>query len=84
MLDWIAERKGDEDLVGSILDGRYNRQKILMARCGLRTPCYAVEGDLGSLPTGAKAAKTAACETEIWSGARPRPKSHPQVPECSI
>ena len=70
VLDWIAERKGDEDLVGSILDGRYNRQKILMARCGLHTPCYIVEGDLAKLASGSKAAKTATCETEVWSGAR--------------
>jgi ERCC4-type nuclease len=68
-LDWVIERKGGDDLVSSIMDGRYNRQKILMTRCGLLTPCYAVEGDLNLLPSCSKAAKTATCETEIWSGA---------------
>jgi ERCC4-type nuclease len=67
VLDRVVERKGGDDLVSSIQDGRYNRQKILMSRCGLHTPCYTVEGDLDSLPSS-KAAKTATFETEIWSG----------------
>jgi hypothetical protein len=75
VLDWVAERKGGDDLVESIRDGRYKRQKLLMSRCGLRVPCYVVEGALEGLPRGAQAAQTASFQTEIWAGA-----SHSPVP----
>ena len=55
--------------MGSIKDGRYERQKYMMLRSGLLFPMYLVEGNLDELPAGAKAAKTAATQTEIWAGA---------------
>jgi hypothetical protein len=43
MLDWIAERKAAHDLVSSIKDGRYERQKIQISRCGLsELICHAI------------------------------------------
>eukprot|EP00892_Ulva_mutabilis_P010853 jgi/Ulvmu1/813/UM010_0187.1 len=71
MTDWVCERKSTSDLVGSIHDSRYDRQKIMMARCGLRVPCYVLEGDPGNLrdsESAVKAVKTASWETEIHSG----------------
>lgn len=73
MLDWIVERKSMNDLVGSIQDSRYDRQKIMMARCGLRVPCYVLEGDPANIrnaDAAVKAACTAGYETEIFSGAQ--------------
>ena len=72
VMDWVCERKSASDLVQSIHDSRYERQKIMMARCGLRVPCYILEGDPSSLrdaESAVKAVKTAAWETEIYSGA---------------
>ncbi|KAJ4943101.1 hypothetical protein JOQ06_005610 [Pogonophryne albipinna] len=33
----------DDDLCGSIIDGRFREQKFRLKRCGLRNPCYLVE-----------------------------------------
>ena len=35
-LDYVVERKSVKDLVGSIKNGRYERQKYVLQRCGLR------------------------------------------------
>ncbi len=43
-LDFVVERKGVHDLVGSIKQGRYEKQKYVMRRCGLRRVMYLVEG----------------------------------------
>jgi ERCC4-type nuclease len=75
-MDYIVERKGSDDLVESIKDGRYERQKIQMARSGLLGPMYIVEGNLDELPAGQKAAKTACAQTEIWAGAGFRDGDH--------
>ena len=40
-----VERKAVEDLLGSVEDGRYKKQKYLMRRCGLRHLFYLCEGD---------------------------------------
>lgn len=79
-MDWVFERKSMSDLVGSIRDSRYDRQKIMMARCGLRVPCYVLEGDPNDIrdcEASVKAAKTAGFETEILSGAAPPPRPPP-------
>lgn len=44
-LDFVVERKAVKDLVGSIKNGRYERQKYVMQRCGLRRVMYLVEGN---------------------------------------
>lgn len=40
-----VERKAVEDLLCSVEDGRYKKQKYLMRRCGLRHLFYLCEGD---------------------------------------
>ncbi len=45
LLDYLAERKSVADLVGSIKDGRFLRQKAAMAASGLRRLLYVVEGE---------------------------------------
>jgi len=84
VLDWIVERKAAEDLVSSIRDGRYSRQKYRMAQCGLRLPMYLVEGSLNDLDSGAQSAKTAAVETEIVAGALPSLLLAPRLRESRL
>jgi ERCC4 domain len=42
VLDWVAERKSADALFSSIQDGRYVRQKALLARSGAAAPLYVV------------------------------------------
>ena len=42
--EFVVERKSSDDLVSSIIGGRYHKQKYVLARCGLRQPMYLVEG----------------------------------------
>jgi len=44
-LDYVVERKSIKDLVGSIKNGRYERQKYVLQRCGLRHVMYLIEGN---------------------------------------
>ena len=44
-LDYVVERKSVKDLVGSIKNGRYERQKYVLQRCGLRRVLYLMEGN---------------------------------------
>lgn len=71
MLDCIIERKSSSDLVSSIADGRYEKQKALMIRSGLRMLTYVIEGNLDDIVNEPqrKAAKTASFQTEVWAGA---------------
>lgn len=70
ILDWLAERKSVDDLFSSIQDGRYERQKILLARSGATVPLYVLEGDIDAC-VFAKTARTAAAQTEVWAGPFP-------------
>ncbi len=49
LLDFLAERKAHGDLVSSIKDGRYRKQKVGMFNSGLRNLLYIVEGSAQSL-----------------------------------
>lgn len=51
-MDYIVERKGVADLLGSIKSGRYEQQKYWMKRCGLRHLMYLVEGKPEDLAEG--------------------------------
>ena len=44
VLDAIVERKSVADLLGSVKGGRYEKQKYLLRRCGLRRLIYLIEG----------------------------------------
>jgi crossover junction endonuclease MUS81 len=45
VLDYIAERKNVNDLLGSIRNDRYVSQKTAMLNSGLRNLLYIIEGD---------------------------------------
>ena len=44
VLDCIVERKTSADLAASIVDGRYQEQKVRLRNCGCRCLLYIVEG----------------------------------------
>ena len=44
VLDAIVERKSVADLLASVKGGRYEKQKYLLRRCGLRRLIYLIEG----------------------------------------
>ena len=44
VLDAVVERKSVADLLGSVKGGRYEKQKYLLRRCGLRRLIYLIEG----------------------------------------
>jgi crossover junction endonuclease MUS81 len=44
-LDYVVERKSVHDLVHSIKGGRYEKQKYVLKRCGLRRVMYLIEGN---------------------------------------
>ena len=71
-LDVIVERKRVDDLEASIKDSRYKKQKFYLKRCGLRRPCYLLEGDPEAVPGNqmwrTKAVKTAMLTTEVMDG----------------
>ena len=46
VLDYILERKATEDLVASVKDKRYDKQKHYLAKSGIQNVFYLVEGDL--------------------------------------
>lgn len=45
VLDYVIERKSVEDLATSIKQKRYDKQKYVLHRSGLRRPMYLSEGD---------------------------------------
>ena len=51
VLDTVVERKRVDDLVASIKSGRYEKQKYLLRRSGLRRLMYLVEGDIDAEPS---------------------------------
>lgn len=72
-LDVIVERKRVDDLESSIKDNRYKKQKFYLKRCGLRRPCYLLEGEPDSVGASGqawrtKAVKTAMLTTEVMDG----------------
>jgi ERCC4-type nuclease len=84
MLDYIIERKSCNDLAASIIDGRYNEQKLRLANSGMRVT-YLIEGDPhqtslggtggpraafggGPLKIGAKHILTAMANTQVLAG----------------
>jgi ERCC4-type nuclease len=84
MLDYIIERKSCNDLAASIIDGRYNEQKLRLANSGMRVT-YLIEGDPhqtslggtggpraavggGPIKIGAKHILTAMANTQVLAG----------------
>lgn len=59
--DYIIERKIKDDLVGSVIDGRYTDQKNRLKRSGLKEIFYIVEGQL----SGGNRLKTKSVESAI-------------------
>ncbi|KAF3437432.1 hypothetical protein FNV43_RR20185 [Rhamnella rubrinervis] len=67
MLNFIVERKNNDDLRCSIRDNRYKDQKLRLLRCGLKKLIYLVEGDPNS-SEAAESIKTACFTTEVLEG----------------
>eukprot|EP00884_Botryococcus_braunii_P016429 jgi/Botrbrau1/346/Bobra.110_2s0005.1 len=73
VLDYVIERKSVEDLATSIQQKRYDRQKYVMHRSGLRRPIYLSEGDpdrdiVHRAEWAAKAIRTALVQCEVIDG----------------
>ena len=47
VLDFIVERKTADDLAASIVDGRYEEQKVRLKNCGINNVIYLIEGKAG-------------------------------------
>lgn len=48
VLPYIVERKRQDDLAGSIKDGRFKEQKYRLKQCGLKNVIYLIENTVGS------------------------------------
>ena len=65
-MDFIIERKKASDLAISIVDGRYEEQKMRLLQCGLSRLMYLVEGSLSAQDTLPVASlKTALVSTQV-------------------
>jgi ERCC4-type nuclease len=65
-MDYIIERKKTSDLATSIVDGRYEEQKMRLLDCGLSRPIYLVEGSLSNQDTlPVSSLKTALVSTQV-------------------
>jgi crossover junction endonuclease MUS81 len=72
-LDYVLERKSVADMLSSIKEsGRYEDQKYRLARAGLATVFYLIEGDPDLLPSAVdqKIARSAALSTTVRDGFR--------------
>ena len=71
VLDWIAERKRLDDLIGSIRDGRFHEQKFRQKRSGVRNVIYMVEEmamDPMSFDRYEEAVQSAIASTQVVNG----------------
>ncbi len=71
VLDWIVERKRQDDLVGSIRDGRFREQKFRLRRSGVPQVVYVIEEsgmDADMLHRYEQAMQSAVAATQVVSG----------------
>mmetsp|Transcript_13841 Transcript_13841/g.26572 ORF Transcript_13841/g.26572 Transcript_13841/m.26572 type:complete len:735 (+) Transcript_13841:110-2314(+) len=73
VLDLLVERKSLEDLLASVADGRYRKQKYVLLRSGLRCPVYLCEGSYEDpaanlTESQRKAIRSALLTTELRDG----------------
>ena len=71
MLDWIVERKRLDDLIGSIVDGRFHEQKFRLRKSGVKNVVYIIEEISMSQEHSAKyhdAVETAIASTQVVNG----------------
>ena len=71
VLDWIVERKRQDDLVSSIKDGRFREQKFRLRKCGLNHVVYVIEEsglDADVLHKYEEAMQTAIAATQVTNG----------------
>jgi crossover junction endonuclease MUS81 len=71
VLDVILERKTVNDLAASIIDGRYNEQKVRLKQAAIPTSAYIIEGNLSAqdrMDPGSL--RTAMTTTEVIHGLR--------------
>ncbi|PHH87987.1 hypothetical protein CDD83_8149 [Cordyceps sp. RAO-2017] len=71
VLDWIAERKRLDDLIGSIKDGRFHEQKFRLNRSGVRKVIYIIEEismDPATYQKYEEAVQSAIASTQVVNG----------------
>lgn len=71
VLDWIVERKRQDDLVSSIKDGRFREQKFRLRRCGAPHVVYVIEEsgmDPDMLHKYEEAMQSAIASTQVVNG----------------
>lgn len=71
VLDWIAERKRLDDLIGSIKDGRFHEQKFRQKRSGIKNVIYIIEEmamDSMSFDRYEEAVQSAIASTQVVNG----------------
>ncbi|CAK7566687.1 MAG: Crossover junction endonuclease mus81 [Sporothrix epigloea] len=71
VLDWIVERKRQDDLVCSIKDGRFREQKFRLRRCGVPNVVYVIEEagmDADMLHRYEAAMQSAIASTQVLNG----------------
>ena len=68
VLNCLVERKKIPDLASSIVDQRYNDQKMRLKETGFSRIVYLVEGDFKTQDTlPPEALHTAMSKTEVWN-----------------
>ena len=66
ILDYVVERKKADDLVGSIMDGRYKEQKYRLRNSGFSNVFYLFEGHLtGGFAKNGREVETALLNTRV-------------------
>eukprot|EP00045_Choanoeca_perplexa_P012390 m.135135 g.135135 ORF g.135135 m.135135 type:complete len:747 (+) comp15985_c0_seq40:128-2368(+) len=67
VLDYVVERKRMDDLVSSIIDGRFKEQKYRFENCGIKHPIYLVEhyGNMDGYRITGSALKQAIANTQV-------------------
>ncbi|CAK7263579.1 Crossover junction endonuclease mus81 [Sporothrix epigloea] len=71
VLDWIVERKRQDDLVSSIKDGRFREQKFRLRRCGVPHVVYVIEEsgmDADMIHRYEDAMHSAIASTQVFNG----------------
>lgn len=71
VLDWIVERKRQDDLLSSIKDGRFREQKFRLGKCGLGHVVYVIEEsglDADVLHRYEDALQTSVAATQVTNG----------------
>ncbi|RDL42307.1 Uncharacterized protein BP5553_02286 [Venustampulla echinocandica] len=68
VLDWIVERKRLDDLVSSIIGGRFHEQKFRLRKSGIKNIIYIIEEFSIDIPKYGEAVESAIASTQVVNG----------------